>query len=167
MNEDDLQEFRRRRLASWLADHGGLAQVIQSRRLKPSYQSFLSQVVNGLSFGSRAARTCEERLGMPPLWLDQGALGDSVKGTTTVVFTNEPQGGQRVARREGPAPTPWPHAGLTLTQWQTLTEDERLELDGALLSAYAQLMRRRRERDEQQQQQVGGHQQPQANIRQA
>lgn len=150
MNEDELQEFRRRKLAEWLADKGGLAQVIQARRLKPSYQSFLSQVTNGLSFGSRAARTCEERLGMPPLWLDQGALGGSLNSTTTVVYTNESQGMQSVFRRGAGPLVAWPHAGLTLTQWQTLTEDERLELDGALLTAYGQLMRRRRERQEQQ-----------------
>jgi hypothetical protein len=64
----------------------------------------------------------------------------------------------------GPAlPEPaWPHSCLALTQWQALTEDERLELDGALLSAYAQLMRRRRERQEER---VGSHEPPKANNR--
>lgn len=71
MNEDQLQQRRRDRLAQWLAAHGGLAQVARARRLSPSYQSYLSQVRAGHSFGSRGARSCEERLGMPQLWLDQ------------------------------------------------------------------------------------------------
>lgn len=146
MNENELQEFRRRRLAQWLADHGGLAQVIQVRRLKPSYQSFLSQVTNGLSIGSRAARTCEERLGMPPLWLDQGAVDGTTAARATVIFTHEPTSAERFDKRSNRPLVHWPHAGVTMTQWQALTEDERLDLDGALLSAYAQIMRRRRER---------------------
>lgn len=71
MTEDQLQAHRRARLRDWLRDHGGQAQVLRDRSLKATYGAFLSNVLGGYSFGSRAARTCEERLGMPPLHLDK------------------------------------------------------------------------------------------------
>ena len=70
MGEDQLQQHRRERLQAWLDDHGGLAKVVESRSLKVSYQGYLSAVTNGYSFGGRAARKCEDRLGMPSGWLD-------------------------------------------------------------------------------------------------
>ena len=147
MNEDDLQEFRRQRLTAWITDHGGLAAVVAARRLKLSYQSYLSQVVHGLAFGSRAARTCESRLGMPALWLDAGALDQRTGANATLLFTSEP--GQDRSNKSSPALLiPWPHSGVTLYQWQALTDDERLQLDGALLTAYAQILRQRREQAE-------------------
>ncbi|MFG6413820.1 hypothetical protein ACG02S_07890 [Roseateles sp. DC23W] len=87
VNEDELQAHRRSRLAEWLAGHGGASAVVSSRRLKPSYQSYLSQVIGGYSFGSRGARNCEEKLGIPSGWLDsdpppQHAVTTSSTGST-------------------------------------------------------------------------------------
>ncbi len=63
---DEEQERRRVRLREWLRARGGHAEVVRARNMTGSQASFLSQVVNGYSFGSRAARSMEERLGMPP-----------------------------------------------------------------------------------------------------
>jgi hypothetical protein len=73
MSEDELQANRRARLGQWLSSHGGPTAVGTERRLKPSYLSYLSQLVGGYSFGGRSARNCESLLGMPTGWLDQTA----------------------------------------------------------------------------------------------
>jgi hypothetical protein len=65
------QDVRRRRLREWVAAHGGHAAVVRDRKLTPSLASHLSQVMNGYSFGPRAARAMENRLGMSERWLDQ------------------------------------------------------------------------------------------------
>lgn len=57
-------------LRRWLDDHGGPAKVILDRRLPRSQESYLSQLLNGYSFGSRAARNMESRLGMPLRYLE-------------------------------------------------------------------------------------------------
>lgn len=67
---DQEQETRRERLRAWIASHGGHAKVVEARRLRPSYASYVSQVVHGYSFGPRAARGMERRLGMPERFLD-------------------------------------------------------------------------------------------------
>lgn len=126
------------RLARWLDDHGGVAQVISARRLTKSYQSYLSQVKGGLSFGSRAARTCEERLGMPALWLDQGAFA----GTAPI---QDDQSGTRVEVRESSSAvvSPMPRPGLRAAlealcaALSLLREPERRDSVGTLLRACA------------------------------
>lgn len=140
MNEDDLQELRRRRLALWLADSGGLAKVGRDRRLKPSYQSYLSQVVHGGSFGSRAARTCEDKLGMPSLWLDASAHNAPEAPMSTVLLARDSAGNFS----SPDLLDDWPHVGLTKRQWEGLTADERIQLDAALMAAYAQVLKSRR-----------------------
>lgn len=70
---DQEQERRRERLRQWVSQRGGHASVIRQQGLTPAQASYLSQVMNGYSFGSRAARGMEQRLGMPPKWLDQAA----------------------------------------------------------------------------------------------
>jgi hypothetical protein len=70
MNESELQDLRRKRLIAWVEDRGGVLKSLSGRQYPSSYPSYISQIINGYSFGSRAARTCEQRLGMPPLWLD-------------------------------------------------------------------------------------------------
>lgn len=67
----DIQDLRRRRLAEWVTAHGGHGAVVRDRGLNTSQASFLSQVVNGYSFGERAARSMEARLGMPADYLDK------------------------------------------------------------------------------------------------
>lgn len=72
MNEEDLQHLRRKNLRDWIDKIGGVAKAIEGRRDIPrSYPSYLSQLQADYSFGSRAARNCEARLGMPSMWLDQ------------------------------------------------------------------------------------------------
>lgn len=67
----EIQDLRRHRLADWVASHGGHSAVVRDRSLNISQASFLSQVINGYSFGERAARSMETRLGIPPGYLDQ------------------------------------------------------------------------------------------------
>lgn len=67
---DAEQEERRVRLRAWVADHWGHAKVTEQFHLTASQASFLSQVTNGYSFASRAARNMERRLRMPVRWLD-------------------------------------------------------------------------------------------------
>lgn len=67
---DAEQQHRRDKLRAWVAANGGHAAVVEKRRLTPSQASYLSQVVNGYSFASRAARNMEARLGMPQRYLD-------------------------------------------------------------------------------------------------
>ena len=72
MDENDLQERRRTNLRTWTDAKGGVAASLAGRPPVPaSYPSYLSQLLKDYSFGSRAARTCESRLGMPSQWLDQ------------------------------------------------------------------------------------------------
>lgn len=76
MGENELQERRRSNLRQWVEERGGVAACLVGKPSIPnSYQSYISQVLNGYSFGSRAARTIESRLGMPSQWLDQDRTG--------------------------------------------------------------------------------------------
>ncbi len=78
MNEEKLQDLRRANLRAWIEDKGGVASALAGRRDIPkSYPSYLSQLQNDYSFGSRAARNCEARLGMPSMWLDRNLSGAS------------------------------------------------------------------------------------------
>lgn len=70
MDESELQEFRRKRLAEWLKANGGAHAVCQRRKLKKSVESFISQVLKGETFGQKAARNMEFRLGMDIGYLD-------------------------------------------------------------------------------------------------
>lgn len=71
MDLTDLeQENRRDILKRWVDEHGGHAEVVRRRKLTPAQASFLSQVINGYSFGARAARGMEERLGLPARFLE-------------------------------------------------------------------------------------------------
>jgi len=71
MDEAALQDRRRKNLRAWITARGGIREAFKGRAGVPaSYESYLSQVLGGHSFGSRGARTCEGRLGMPSLWLD-------------------------------------------------------------------------------------------------
>lgn len=51
---DQEQEERRERLRQWVRAAGGHATVVAKRRLTQGQASYLSQVMNGYSFGSRA-----------------------------------------------------------------------------------------------------------------
>lgn len=69
---DKLQDTRRERLSGWIREHGGAAAVARDRHLKGSAPSYLSQLMGGYSFGEKAARSWEKKLGMPTLYLDGG-----------------------------------------------------------------------------------------------
>lgn len=72
---DKLQDTRRELLSAWIKDHGGAAAVARDRHLKGSAPSYLSQLMGGYSFGEKAARSWEKKLGMPVLYLDGGTGG--------------------------------------------------------------------------------------------
>lgn len=71
----NTQERRRAALVAWIAKRGGHARVVGEFRLSTSQASYLSQIVNGYTFGEKAARNWEERLRLPPNWLDQTEVG--------------------------------------------------------------------------------------------
>ena len=62
MSEDQLQELRRKRLAGWLKSNGGARHVCEKYDLGRKVESHISQIVNGYSFGARAARNMETKL---------------------------------------------------------------------------------------------------------
>lgn len=70
MDEIELQAFRRTRLADWLKAHGGARSVCQRRGLKKSTESHISQLLSGATFGQKAARSMEAKLGMDKGYLD-------------------------------------------------------------------------------------------------
>ena len=74
MTEDQLQELRRKRLAGWLKSNGGARQVCEKHDLGKKVESHISQIVNGYSFGARAARNMEAKLRM-----DEGYLDGEIK----------------------------------------------------------------------------------------
>lgn len=125
------------------------------------------------TISEETARDIEDKCQKPPGWLDvlrtdmwtpdskEGAA--SASGSGAAVLVREPV----LSAPSSPPGRAWPHTALTAWQWHGLTEDERMQLEAAMLQAYAVVMRHRRERQEQQQQQAVDHQPPQANIRQA
>lgn len=70
MDESELQDFRRKRLADWLKENGGPSAVCQRRGLKKSVESHISQLLGGETFGQKAARNMEFKLGMDIGYLD-------------------------------------------------------------------------------------------------
>lgn len=70
MNEDETQNFRRQALAEWISQYGGARQVCLRMGCGKSVESYISQVLRGYSFGPRAARNLERKLGIPHNLLD-------------------------------------------------------------------------------------------------
>lgn len=90
MDEDALQDVRRVRLRAWIDSHGGTTKACAARGIleaHPSYPSHLSQILGGGSFGPRAARTAERRLGMPDGYLDRH---DTATGQSTAPLARVP-----------------------------------------------------------------------------
>jgi len=79
MDETELQEYRRQRLADWLKSNGGPHVACQRRGLGKNTESYISQVLGGITFGQRAARNMEAKLG-----LDKGYLDDMGLPTTAL-----------------------------------------------------------------------------------
>ena len=75
MNEDQTQNFRRLALATWLKTNGGARQACVKKGLGKSVESHISQILRGYSFGARAARNLESKLGIPHRLLDAVPLG--------------------------------------------------------------------------------------------
>lgn len=75
MNEDQTQNFRRLALAAWLKTNGGARQACVKKGLGKSVESHISQILRGYSFGARAARNLESKLGIPHRLLDTVPLG--------------------------------------------------------------------------------------------
>lgn len=76
----NIQDARRDRLGKWVTAHGGHAEVVVKYGLTPSDASYLSQLVNGYSFGERSARNWEARLKLPDGFLDQETRAEQPPG---------------------------------------------------------------------------------------
>lgn len=81
MNEDATQNLRRLTLRAWLNINGGTRQACLRKGLGRSMESHISQILRGYSFGARAARNIEMKLGIPnrhlevvPVDLDEASL---------------------------------------------------------------------------------------------
>jgi hypothetical protein len=127
MDETELQALRRKRLADWLEMNGGAHNVCERRNLERKVESHISQIINGYSFGPRAARNMEEKLGLDAGYLDGPAndksaaslspfalelakLYDQVTGriARTVAYNSATQAILQVMREHGPEPTDKP-----------------------------------------------------------
>jgi hypothetical protein len=64
MTEDEVQSIRRQRLAAWLEVNGGPGAACRRKGLPKSVESHISQILGGYSFGARAARNLETKLGI-------------------------------------------------------------------------------------------------------
>lgn len=92
------------------------------------------------------ARDIERRAGKPAGWLDidRTALGsDAHRGAAGATETIEAAPQLRTGKHSR-----WPLSVMSMTEWTELTDDERMELEAALLLAFAEVKRRRRERQE-------------------
>ena len=65
MNEDQTQNIRRLALKTWLHANGGARYVCTQKGVGKSVESHISQMLRGYSFGARAARNLEIKLGIP------------------------------------------------------------------------------------------------------
>lgn len=86
MNEDQTQNFRRLALSAWLKANGGARQACVKKGLGKSVESHISQILRGYSFGARAARNLESKLGIPHRMLDTVPVGTDESGfdSTTI-----------------------------------------------------------------------------------
>ena len=71
MNEDQTQNIRRLALKTWLHANGGARYVCTQKGVGKSVESHISQMLRGYSFGARAARNLEIKLGIPHGLLDR------------------------------------------------------------------------------------------------
>ena len=149
-------------------EFGNLAsQLAKHIRRKPSQ---VSQWYMGYrTISEETARDIEDKCHKPSGWLDVirtelwGESASSGQGPATIGRPQKGQGSLTAERRSTvvvvrePEPmTPaatgraWPHTALTAWQWQALSEHERMQVEAAMLQAYALVMRHRQERQEQQ-----------------
>ena len=77
MTEDELQELRRSRLVELVERAGGAASLGRAKGLKRTWESQYAQIKGGGSFGSRAARNLEEKLGLPSMFFDMAQISAS------------------------------------------------------------------------------------------
>ena len=122
MTEDEVQCERRKRLAGWVSEHGGASTVCHKRGLPKATESYISQILGGYSFGARAARNMEAKLGMPGGFLEptyafrkyqppqQTAGTEDLTGSTRAIFTLDKAPGSsnpnQVAESDGDMHTP-------------------------------------------------------------
>jgi len=86
MTEDEVQCERRKRLAGWVSEHGGASTVCHKRGLPKATESYISQILGGYSFGARAARNMEAKLGMPGGFLEPTYAFRKYQPPTEAVF---------------------------------------------------------------------------------
>jgi hypothetical protein len=86
MNEDQTQNFRRLALSAWLKNNGGARKACIKNGMGKSVESHISQIIRGYSFGARAARNIETKLGIPHRLLD--TIPSEFATDTMVVASN-------------------------------------------------------------------------------
>lgn len=64
MTEDEVQAIRRQKLAAWIDAAGEASAICKKRGLPKAAESYISQILSGYSFGGRAARSMEKKLGI-------------------------------------------------------------------------------------------------------
>lgn len=135
-------------------DFGNLASQL-AKQIKRAPSQVSQWYMGYRTISEETARDIEEKCQKPPGWLDV---------TRTDIWGADPKDAPASQSRPGTAvlvrepvlsvPTApgrsWPHTALTAWQWHGLTEDERMQIEAAMLQAYAVVMRHRRERQEQQ-----------------
>jgi SOS-response transcriptional repressor LexA len=75
----DKSELRRQKLRKLVEESGEHAEFVRRHNLSPSEASYLSQIVNGYSFGERSAEKWRERLRLPSNFFNSDAIVDKLE----------------------------------------------------------------------------------------
>ena len=119
-------------------------------RIKRSASQVSQWYIGYRTITEDTARDLEQKCNKPAGWLDVErrelwATLPQDDGVTIHAPVNVAQIRDAGAAGSGKG---WPHTALSEWQWNGLNEDERLQIEAAMLAAYAQVMRQRRERHE-------------------
>lgn len=85
MQEDQQHHERRQRLRAWMADHKLTGRDV-ARSQGWSSAAHVTNLLRGHSpFGEKVARAIEQKLEMPPRWLDEAPLTAEIRAPLPVV----------------------------------------------------------------------------------
>ncbi|MEN9420198.1 MAG: hypothetical protein RI988_3819 [Pseudomonadota bacterium] len=131
------------------ADYGGVQARMASRLKRKPAQ--ISQWFAGYrTIREDTARDLEQKAGKPPGWLDvnRSAEGSFLKASPVTSEAVAQDSGKARPWSASRASTRWPLTVIDPEDWGALSDDERMQLEAALLAALADVKRRRRERAE-------------------
>jgi hypothetical protein len=80
----DISTYRRTKLERLVASSGGHAAFVKKHNLTSSRASYISQVINGYSFGEKAAEKLRQELGLPEGFFDQRSTAKEVSVEKTI-----------------------------------------------------------------------------------